>query len=144
MEIVKNIAAIVGCVLSFISLATLCTKAGRAWLKSFFKRNTKELQEENEKQAKDIKEIKEMLGVMSIQLEGFGDVLQQQCRNTIKNIYYKYCKTKKIPLYERKTVDVTYKLYKKIWDGNSYAKILYNEIEKWEIDTVSYEDLSEE
>lgn len=144
METIKNIAAIIGCVLSLITLISLCSKGGRAAIKSFFKQNTKELQDENERQAKDIKEVKNLVGEMSVQLTNFGLVLEQQCRDTIKNIYYKYYKERKLPLYERKTVDLTYKLYKDIWDGNTYIKLIYNEITKWEIDTISYETLSEE
>lgn len=144
METVKNIAAIIGCILSFLSLSAICTKAGRAWIKSFFKRHTQELQEENQRQASDIKEIKEILSKMTVQINGLSQVLKQQCRDVIKNIYYKYYKCKKIPLYERKTADATYKMYKDIWNGNSYAKILYNEIIKWEIDTVSVDHIEED
>ena len=41
METIKNIAAIIGCILSLISLITLCTKGGRAFIKSIFESNTK-------------------------------------------------------------------------------------------------------
>ena len=137
METVKNIAAIVGCVLSIISLITIFTKAGRAAIKSFFKQNTKDIEDENARQADDIKEIRTAVDAMSTQLNALSAILKQQCRDTIKNIYYKYCKEKRIPLYERKTVDATFKLYREIWDGNSYVILMHNEIEKWEIDSTS-------
>lgn len=144
MEIVKNIAAIIGCILSVISLITISTRGGRAYIQSIFKKNTKELKEENDQQTSDIKSIKEDLGIMLKKFEALEEVSKQQCRDTIKNIYYKYQKDKKIPLYERKTADRTYSIYTKKFLGNSYATLLYNEICKWEIDTLSFQDLEEE
>lgn len=78
-----------------------------------------------------------------IKFDGIEEVSMQQCRNTIKNIYYKYYKTKKIPLYERKTVDKTYKIYSEVFHGNSYAALLYKEICKWEIEPSETDDPEE-
>ena len=66
---------------------------------------------------------------------------RQPCK---PRIYYKYQKDKRIPLYERKTADKTYHIYKTVFHGNSYASLLYKEICKWEIDTISYQDLTDE
>ena len=144
METIKNIAAIIGCILSTISLITLCTKGGRAFVHGFFKRNTKEIQDENERQTSDIQQIKKTLDLMLNKFAGLEEVSMQQCRDTIKTIYYKYHKDKRIPLYERKTADRTYQIYTTIFHGNSYASLLYKEICKWEIDTISYQDLIDE
>lgn len=144
METIKNIAAIIGCILSTISLITLCTKGGRAFIHGFFKRNTKEIQDENERQTSDIQQIKKTLDLMLSKFAGLEEVSMQQCRDTIKTIYYKYHKDKRIPLYERKTADRTYQIYTTIFHGNSYAALLYKEICKWEIDTISYQDLIDE
>ena len=144
METIKNIAAIIGCILSTISLITLCTKGGRAFIHGFFKRNTKEIQNENERQTSDIQQIKKTLDLMLSKFAGLEEVSMQQCRDTIKTIYYKYHKDKRIPLYERKTADRTYQIYTTIFHGNSYASLLYKEICKWEIDTISYQDLIDE
>ena len=141
METVKDIAAIIGCILSVISLITLCSKGGRAFVAQLFVKNTKDLKEENQKQSDDIEAIKESLKLILEKSQGLEEVSKQQCRNTIKNIYYKYQKDKRIPLYERKTVDQTYKIYTEVLHGNSYAALLYTEICKWEIDTISYQDL---
>ena len=144
METIKNIAAIIGCILSTISLITLCTKGGRAFIHDFFKRNTKEIQDENERQTSDIQQIKKTLDLMLSKFAGLEEVSMQQCRDTIKTIYYKYHKYIRIPLYERKTADRTYQIYTTIFHGNSYAALLYKEICKWEIDTISYQDLIDE
>ena len=144
METIKNVAAIIGCILSSISLITLCTKGGRAFIHGFFKRNTKEIQDENERQTSDIQQIKETLDLMLSKFAGLEEVSMQQCRDTIKTSYYKYHKDKRIPLDERKTADRTYQIYTTIFHGNSYASLLYKEICKWEIDTISYQDLIDE
>lgn len=144
METVKNIAAIIGLVLSVISLITLCTKGGRAAIKSMFAKETKDLKDENQHQAEDISAIKADIQKLATGFEAIQEVSRQQCRNTLKNIYYKYQAQKKIPLYERKSADKTYEIYVKQLKGNSYATLLYQEICKWEIDTISYQDLAEE
>ena len=64
--------------------------------------------------------------------EGFNAEI---CRNVIKDIYYKYNKSQKIPLYERKMADSLYKIYSEQFHQNSYGQLLYQEICKWEIDT---------
>lgn len=144
VEIVKNIAAIIGCVLSVISLLTICTKGGRDLVRKVFQKNTKDLYKVNERQTADIEEIQKSLQIVLQKMEAGEEFTRQQCRNIIKNIYYKYQKDKKIPLYERKTADTTYEMYTQKYNGNSYAALLYREICKWEIDTVSYQDLIDE
>lgn len=141
MDIVKDIASIFGCLISLITLITLCSKGGRSFIKGLFARNTKELQEENKQQFEDIKEIKETLNQVLLKMGGLEEISMQQCRNIIKNIYYKYNTEKKIPLYERKTADKTYEIYTQVFHGNSYAALLYQEICKWEIDSSDEKNL---
>ena len=144
MEIIKDIAAVVGCILSIISLIAIFTKGGRSFIKSLFQKNTQDLKDENQRQTSDIKEIKNTLDQILQKMEIHEQLSKQQCRNTIKDIYYKYHKDKKIPLYERKTADNTHKLYCRMPNANSYETLLYKEICKWEIDTIAYQDLVDE
>lgn len=151
MEIVKDIAAIVGCIVSIITLLTLTTKGGRNFVIRLFKKHTRDLVETNERQNKSIEkqnqsidEIKNTLNTILGKLDIEDEIAKQNCRNTIKDIYYKYQAVKKIPLYERKTADKTYDLYTNQLEGNSYATLLYNEIVKWEITTISDKDLLED
>ena len=144
MEVIRNIAAVVGCLVSVITLLSICSKTGRAFITGLFKRNTKTLHEENEQQTKDIREIQNTLNLMMIKFSALEEVSMQQCRNTIKNIYYKYCTVKRIPLYERKTADKTYRIYTEVFHGNSYASLLYKEICKWEIEPPDSQDLMDE
>lgn len=144
MEVIKDLAAILGFILSIITLMTVCSKGGRAAIKKFFQKNTQDIVEENVQQHNDIETIKTDLASLLSKINAMEEVSIQQCRNTIKEIYYKYQKKKKIPLYERKTADATHKIYVEKFHENSYEKLLYNEIIKWEIDTVSYEDYIQE
>lgn len=144
MLLIKDVATIIGCLISVITLLTLMTKGGRAFIKNFFKKNTEELRKQNEVQNSDIASIEERLNLILTKFDAIEEVSKQQCRDTIKNIYYKYHNEKKLPLYERRTADKTYDIYFNKFQGNSYASLLYNEICKWEIDTVSYDDLEEE
>lgn len=144
MDTLKDIGAIIGLILSVITLITLCTKAGRAFIKSLFKKETKDIVDENAEQTKDIKEIKATLETLVTKTDGLQEMLLQQCRDTIKNIYYKYQHNKRIPLYERKTADKVWAIYNGKFEQNTYAKLLYGEICKWEIDTVSYQDIAED
>ena len=134
MEIVKDIAAAIGLILSIISLLTVFTKGGRTFVKNLFKKNTQEINDTNCQQNKDIEEIKQLLNKFSIDMELVKDGTKQQLRNTIKNIYYKYRIEKRIPVYERKTADATYILYSEGFHSNSYISLLYQEICKWTID----------
>lgn len=143
METVKNIAAIIGCILSCISLITLCSKGGRAFIKGLFKKNTESIVKENEQQTSDINEIKKCLSELVDGFEGLREVAILDCRNIIKNIYYKYQDKERIPLYERKIAVKTYDVYHDIFHENTYITLLYNEICKWEIDNTSFKDLGD-
>ena len=89
METVKDIAAILGCVLSAISLITLCTRSGRAFVKNLFSNYTRTLVEENQQQSRDIAEIRQSMLQLNDKINALEEVSKQQCRDTIKNIYYK-------------------------------------------------------
>ena len=144
MEIIKDIAAVIGCIVSIITLLTLTTKGGRNFIIKLFKKHTKELVETNAKQNEAIEKIDNSLNTVLEKLDVLEEVSKQECRNVIKNIYYKYQATKKIPLYERKTADKTYELYHNVLKGNSYIVLLYQEIIKWEIVSVVERDIIEE
>ena len=144
MEIIKDIAAVVGCIVSIITLLTLTTKGGRNFIIKLFKQHTKDLVETNEKQNESIRNMENTLNIILQKLDILEESSRQECRDTIKDIYYRYNNTKKIPLYERKTADKTYELYHDLLKGNSYIMLLYAEICKWEIDCAADRGLTEE
>lgn len=144
MGYIEWVTAITACLLSLISLTTIGTKKGRNFLNKVFNKHNKEIHDTNIKQNEEIKEIKEKIELISCQLMSLRKHSAQQCRNQIKDIYYKYYKEKKIPLFERKSADLIFDLYHTGFGGNSYAKLLYDEICKWEIDGQHTEKLIEE
>lgn len=147
-DVVKNIGSLLTLILSGVSFAGIMTKFLHKRYDRMFDEHLEEIRKNDKKQAEEITEIKDTLnnlatevGSLKTQVDGFEkrfDVVEdfnaEICRNAIKDIYYKYNKTQKIPLYERKMADSLYKIYSEQFHQNSYGQLLYQEICKWEID----------
>ena len=141
-EVVKNIGSLLTVVLGSVSLAGVINKLQHKRYKEWFDEHLEEMRKNDKKQTEEITEIKETLNKLTTKVDGLEkrfDVVEdfnaEICRNAIKDIYYKYNKTQKIPLYERKMADSLYKIYSEQFHQNSYGQLLYQEICKWEIDT---------
>lgn len=146
---VKNIGSLLGLFLSITSVVGIVAKFQNKRYKELFDEHSKEIRKNDKKQTEEITEIKNTLNNLETKfdnLETKVDGLEKRsdvdedfnaeiCRNVIKDIYYKYNKTQKIPLYERKMADSLYKIYSEQFHQNSYGQLLYQEICKWEIDT---------
>lgn len=140
MEVVKDIAAVIGIILSAASLIALLSKTVRGMISRIFKKYGKP-----DEVFDSITEIKTMLERHIIDEKEFKDgVIQMneinieftktQCRNIIKTIFYKYNDTKVLPLYEKKTLMSVEDLYINKLHGNSFAALLLEEMSRWEID----------
>lgn len=161
-DVVKNIGSVLGLFLSTVSVAGVITKFLSKRYDRLFDEHLEEIRKNDKKQTEEITEIKDILNNLATEfgsvktevgslktevgslktqvdsLEKRFDVVEdfnaEICRNVIKDIYYKYNKTQKIPLYERKMADSLYKIYSEQFHQNSYGQLLYQEICKWEID----------
>lgn len=140
-EVIKNLGALVGLFLSVMSAIGVITKMQNKHFKQLFDEHSAEIKKNDEKQSKEIEEIKVTLKELNGKFKEldarFAQVQNfcaEDCRNAIKNIYYQYNTTRKIPLYERKMADSLYKIYSEQFHQNSYGKLLYEEICKWEIE----------
>ena len=140
-EVVKDIGSLLGLFLTCASAIGVVAKFQNKYYKRLFDEHSEEIRKNDEKQTEEIAEIKNTLNNLAIKvdcLEKRSDVDEdfnaEICRNAIKDIYYKYNKTQKIPLYERKMADSLYKIYSEQFHRNSYGQLLYQEICKWEID----------
>lgn len=140
-DVVKNIGSLLGLFLSFASAVGVVAKFQNKHYKRLFDEHSEEIRKNDKKQTEEIMEIKDTLNKLTTKVDGLEkrfDVVEdfnaEICRNTIKNIYYQYNKTQKIPLYERKMADSLYKIYNEQFHQNSYGQLLYQEICKWEID----------
>lgn len=140
-EVVKNIGSLLGLFLSFASAVGVVAKFQNKHYKRLFDEHSEEIRKNDKKQTEEITEIKDTLNNLATKVDGLeksSDIVEdfnaEICRNAIKDIYYKYNKTQKIPLYERKMADSLYKIYSEQFHQNSYGQLLYQEICKWEID----------
>ena len=144
MEVIKNIAAVIGVVLSAASLLTFVSEKARNVAAKFFGHIFKKYGNKDSLDT-EIANIKELLerhieeentfreGVMRMN-EINIEFTKTQCRNIIKNIFYKYNDRKILPLYEKKTLMYIDDLYIKTLDGNSFAALLLSEMSNWDID----------
>lgn len=130
-DVIKNFGSLVAVVLSCVSLGQFLSKR----IDKLFNEHLEEIRENDKKQTEEITEIKDTLDNLEKRFNVDEDFNAEVCRNAIKDIYYKYNKTQKIPLYERKMADSLYKIYSEQFHQNSYGQLLYQEICKWEIDT---------
>ncbi|MBP5462748.1 MAG: hypothetical protein J6Y20_11600 [Lachnospiraceae bacterium] len=140
MEVVKDIAAVIGVVLSAASLITLLSKTVRNAIAKLFKKyggsddiydSISKIKTMLERHVEDEEEFK--AGVMQMN-EINIEFTKTQCRNIIKTIFYKYNDTKVLPLYEKKTLMSVEELYINRLHGNSFAALLLEEMSHWEID----------
>lgn len=141
-DVVKDIGSLLGVILSVVSVIGIVTKFQNKHFKKLFDEHSEEIRKSDEKQTKEITEIKGTLNNLTTKVDNFQerfDIVEdfnaEICRNSIKNIYYQYNKIQKIPLYERKMADSLYKIYSEQFHQNSYGRLLYQEICKWEIDS---------
>lgn len=141
-DVVKNIGSLLGLFLSIASAVGIVAKFQNKHYKKLFDEYSEEIRKNDKKQTEEITEIKDTLNNLTTKVDDLEkrfdvdeDFNAEICRQVIKDIYYKYNKTQKIPLYERKMADSLYKIYSEQFHQNSYGQLLYQEICKWEIDT---------
>lgn len=142
METIKNIASIIGLVLSCITLLTLCSNAGRSLIGSIFKKYNKDQDSTLQEVREDLKKIKEALDSHIKDSEDFKaesrksdsitlDFTKQQCRDKVVEIYETYQHEAQLPLREYKRLLYIEDIYINKLQGNSYASELINEMKTW-------------
>ena len=147
LEIVKNTSAVLGCISISIGLICTISKTARNWVSNIF---TKKKCEENQKAIitglctkldEYIKSNEDFKNKITEDMDAQKEFSVDQCRNVIKDIFYKYCDLKKIPLYEFKVATSTFATYSERFHANHYIALLYAEMQKWDIDyTHSFEE----
>lgn len=140
MGVVRDVAAVLGIILSTASVVSLFSKTARQFLLGVFRKYGK-----SDELSKSVAEIKEMLEAHIREGKEFEDRIatisevnleftKAQCRNIIKTIFYKYNDAKVLPLYEKKALMNIESLYIDRLDGNCYARLLLEEMATWGID----------
>lgn len=140
VEIIKNIAAVIGCILSGIALATAIIRPMRQslvnWVvnksgKSEIDERLSEIHRMLQDHIDDDRIFKQrMEESMAISL----DFTEKQCRNLIKEKFYKYRDSRTLPLYEKKTLLDIEDLYITRLHKNHWGQTLINEMKKWPVD----------
>lgn len=136
MEIVKNIAAILGAILSLSAVVTLCCKPIKAWLGRYLERYNKE-RDEDERENKleeTLARLETAMNDIKVANDITVDYTRERIRGTIKEMFYEYYEERKLPLYEHKWLLKLEDLYINRLHGNSFAAELIAEMKKWPVD----------
>lgn len=175
IETVKDIAAVLGCIVTLSGVLSILSKNVRLFFNKIFNKifNTygekKEIENLKEYIDKNIKSLQEGINELSKNIQEFSrkqdehlktyedkiqnlenlmeidtEFVRTQCRAIIKNMFYKYCKEEKLPLYEYKTLLKVEELYVVKCHGNSFAGDLIKRMKKWEIDYSNNIELEED
>lgn len=139
IEVVKDVAAVVGCVLSCASLVTLIVKPIRKRVVAFISQSAKtdELERLSTKfdsfSAKMLDEIERVSKENQMQSEKLDLCIganQAALGNSIKHIYEKYRPEHQLPLHEKAAIVALHDSYKSV-GGNHYVDELFKEMMSW-------------
>lgn len=139
METIKNIAAILGAILSLSAVITLCCKPLKAYVAKALE---KYKHEQDDKISQDT--LKATLRRIEDKLDGTVAYTTEACRGEIKNIFYKHVEDKTLPYYERLHMLKIEDVYVNKLHENHYTKGLIDEMKTWNVDYtgVRPEDIS--
>ena len=129
METVKNIAAILGAILSLSAVITLCCKPIKAYIANALKKYQSE-QDDKLKQ----NTLKATLKRIESKLDATVAYTTEACRGEIKNMFYKYMDTKTLPYYEKMHMLQIEDIYVNKLQKNHYTKGLIDEMKMWSVD----------
>lgn len=132
MEQIKNLAVVLGIVISLGSVFTVTLPGVRGKIKERLTRYDALWDE--------MRQLRRLLEahVQNDTLRETDDAIQREVdvcvlRDLITTIYYNYAKEKKIPVFAMEDVSALYRLYEKR-GGNSYVQVLMRQItEEWEV-----------
>ena len=129
METIKNIAAILGAILSLAAVITLCCKPIKLYIASSLKKYQSE-QDDKIKQ----NTLKVTLKRIENKLDATVAYTTEACRGEIKNMFYKYIENKTLPYYEKMHMLQIEDIYVDKLQKNHYTKGLIEEMKTWSVD----------
>ena len=129
METVKNIAAILGAILSLSAVITLCCKP----IKLYIANALKKYQSEQDDKIKQ-NTLKATLKRIENKLDATVAYTTEACRGEIKNMFYKYIDNKTLPYYEKMHMLQIEDIYVNKLQKNHYTKGLIEEMKTWSVD----------
>ena len=129
METVKNIAAILGAILSLSAVITLCCKP----IKLYIANALKKYQSEQDDKIKQ-NTLKATLKRIENKLDATVAYTTEACRGEIKNMFYRYMENKTLPYYEKMHMLQIEDIYVNKLQKNHYTKGLIDEMKMWSVD----------
>ena len=129
METVKNIAAILGAILSLAAVITLCCKP----IKLYIANALKKYQSEQDDKLKQ-NTLKATLKRIENKLDATVAYTTEACRGEIKNMFYRYMENKTLPYYEKMHMLQIEDIYVNKLQKNHYTKGLIEEMKTWSVD----------
>ena len=129
METVKNIAAILGAILSLSAVITLFCKPIKAYIANALKKYQSE-QDDKIKQ----NTLKATLKRIENKLDATVAYTTEACRGEIKNMFYRYMENKTLPYYEKMHMLQIEDIYVNKLQKNHYTKGLIEEMKTWSVD----------
>lgn len=143
MELIRNIATVIGCVTGVIGFVTMLCKPVRKWIIESIQRISGKSKVENQ-----LSEIKGMIEAQSEEQRDFRERVENsinitlefteaQCRRDIKEIFYKYRNQKLLPMYEKKTLMDIEEFYINKLHKNHWGKTLLEEMATWDVDATN-------
>lgn len=129
METIKNIAAILGAILSLAAVITLCCKP----IKLYIANALKKYQSEQDDKIKQ-NTLKATLKRIENKLDATVAYTTEACRGEIKNMFYKYIDNKTLPYYEKMHMLQIEDIYVNKLQKNHYTKGLIEEMKTWSVD----------
>ena len=140
MQLVKDVTSVLGLITAGASVAALISKRLRSWVSGLVVRYSGAEEKEN-----TIAEVKAMLEKHIEEEKTFKDQVTEcdnmmtefvitQCRAMIKDKFYQYEHGRVLPLYEKKTLMNIKDLYIDRLHCNSFASLLLDEMDTWEVD----------
>ena len=129
METVKNIAAILGAILSLAAVITLCCKPIKLYIANALKKYQSEQDDKIQQNT-----LKAMLKRIENKLDATVAYTTEACRGEIKNMFYKYIDNKTLPYYEKMHMLQIEDIYVNKLQKNHYTKGLIEEMKAWSVD----------
>ena len=129
METVKNIAAILGAILSLSAVITLCCKP----IKLYIANALKKYQNEQDDKLKQ-NTLNATLKRIERKLDATVAYTTEACRGEIKNMFYRYMDNKTLPYYEKMHMLQIEDIYVNKLQKNHYTKGLIEEMKTWSVD----------
>ncbi len=136
MGIITNIGAVIGVVLSCITLITLLCKPLRNKIAGWIRKTSH--MEETRAAVDEVRAMMQQLMAAEeskqAMLRLFKESQLSLLRDSITDLYFKYLPKKEVPTYERKDMVKLFESYRKL-GGNSYVQTIYEEFMDWPVKT---------